>query len=966
MTDLLDRLSTATHHSSGEWRLGEGYLLRVAGRPADVTTALRTENAREWAEQVFALESTRDESGEALRLALEQAVAAVADDHPDRIALINLRRDVFNARRPRNSTLSKADPLLTPDARALLDEWMGTVASLRETLEAGADVVGADITAARTRARDVLSDDDLRSAVLLQSEVLEKNMDRYLSGKRKMDKQNRQVERTLLELLYRAALKTSPFSTLTSVALGRFAADSARPRPEPVSLRQHSSASLNVAILARLAAVILADPELRSSIRVTLAPGASTEGDSMRYVRRRTSAGADPDAVVAIDSVHEDLFFLPSGPALDDVVRRTRDARPRLSELAADVTAASDSRTPEDVEKLLGHLLRLGFLLAPELQVDLRASDPASSFVTALRAQPNATLRDVADRLGQAREQVQRYPATPARERRGVLGEVRRLVTESFEAVGASSALVPRTVIYEDTVTTSDGLEVSRSQWEQTMLPDLADLARILPAFDLNLPRRLTATGFFRARYGAGGSCDDVVRFCHEFQRDFFSPYTQRSMRRRQFDDDNAFVPQENWFKLTDIAAIDDAREQASLFLRDPQAVLGSGTDERRDDDGGDADEIQLGPEFVDAVHRRLPPSERTAQPWSFFVQLAADGTEDAPGRLVLNRAYAGLTLMFSRFAHSLDDAGANARGLIRDVLHRYTPDGAVLAELRGGYETTNLNVHPAVTDYEIVCPGDASTRPAEEQIPLEDLRLVHDAEADRLALVSHRLGCEVVPIYLGFLMPMALPEVQQVLMCLSPSGMAQIDLWAGTGQPVPADGITMYPRLSLGNLVLQRKMWKLSTDVFPFRDPQHSDAEHFLRLQRWRREHGLPGRLFAQIDNAAAGSTVDGGDDGADNDEGTRTADADGAGSGRGERRKAGRKPLPVDFGSWLSLHLFEQMALGATSRIVLTEAYPDQDALWLRDENGRPYVSELLVELYDTTRDAREPEADERGSHG
>ncbi|WP_162452871.1 lantibiotic dehydratase [Phytoactinopolyspora mesophila] len=937
MTELLDRAASSRASGTSVWRFGQGYLVRVAGQPAGSVAALRTENAVEWAERVFELEAARDTTAADLCARLEELIATTGAADPGRVGLINLRRDVFNARRPRAGTVAKADPLLPPDTKVLFDEWTATVATLRETLDAGGEILGADITAARERARAAVAGDDLRSAVLLQSEVLEKNMDRYVDAKRagkkaKLDKHGRQVERTLLELLYRAALKTSPFSTLTSVGMGRFSSQTDRVRPEPASLRQHPTVRLNVAVLARLAAVILADPELRSSLHVTLAPGASAEGDAMRYVRRRTSAGADPDAVVAIDSVHEDLFFLPSGPALDDVVGFTRERRPRLSELAGQITAASATRTPQEVDQLLGHLLRLGFLLAPDLQIDLRAADPAVPFVESLRAQPHPVLRDVGAQLAEVQALVERYPRITARQRRDVLTSIRDLVTECFAGVGATPALVPRTVIYEDTVIAGDGLDVSRDTWDASILPDLADVARILPAFDLNLPRRLTATGFFRARYGAGGRCDDVVRFCHEFQRDFFSPYTQRAMRRRQFDDDNAFVPQENWFKLPDIAAVDEAREAASLHLRDLQASSGA------------TDEIRLGPEFVDAVTRHLPPDERVAQPWSFFVQLATGESGPEPGRLVLNQAYAGMTLMFSRFAHSLDAAGVGASELIREVLDDYAPDGAVLAELRGGYETTNLNVHPGVTRYEIVCPGDASTRPPDELISLEDLALVHDAETDRLTLVSDRLGCEVIPIYLGFLMPMALPEVQQVLMCLSPTGMAQIDLWAGTGEPVPAEGITMYPRLLLGELVLQRRMWKLSTDAFPFRDPQRSEAEHFLELHRWRRRHGLPERLFAQVDAAAARTTADDGD-------AADTGD-DPAGAG-GPERKSGRKPLPVDFRSWASLQLFEQMALGASSRIVLTEPYPDLDGLWLHDEHGRPHVSELLVELYHTGRD-------------
>ena len=187
---------------------------------------------------------------------------------------------------------------------------------------------------------------------------------------------------------------------------------------------------------------------------------------------------------------------------------------------------------------------------------------------------------------------------------------------------------MPRTVIYEDTTITGEGMEVDRGLWERTLLPDLADLADLLPAFDLNVSRRLTAKGFFKARYGVGGQCEDVVRFCHEFQRDFFEPYTRRSMRRRQFDDDNEFVPQENWFKLEDIVAVDRAREAASLHLRELQ---GSSAPRRRRSLGADlcrrrrlpakpVEEIHLGPASstpygVSCPRRRSWPSHGRSSP---------------------------------------------------------------------------------------------------------------------------------------------------------------------------------------------------------------------------------------------------------------------------------------------------------------------------------------------------------------
>ncbi|GAA2070127.1 lantibiotic dehydratase [Actinomadura alba] len=925
MTDVLGHPATDLDAGTEatRWRLGEGFLLRVAGRPAGATTALRTDDAVAWTRRVFDREAERDAAGRRLREELEKAIVELDGGDRNRVALINLRRDVFNARRPRPATLTKADPLLPPGRAALLAEWTRAMTSLDDVLAEGTGILDADIAAARARARAVLADDALRCAVLLQSEVLERSMDRYLDPGRRLDKSGRQIERTLLELLYRAALKTSPFSTLTSVGLGRFTAGSMRPAPQPTSLRQRSTVRLNVAVLARLSAVILADPELRSEISVALAPGASTDGEITRYVRRRTTAGAAPDAVVALDDVHEDLFFLPSGPALNDVVTIAGQTRLTLRELSERV-ATADDRSAEAADRLVGHLLRLGFLLAPDLQIDLRSADPAAAFATALAAQVHPTVRRVAAILTEAGQVIARYGTTPARGRAALLTEVRRLVREAFDLVGAPDRLVPHTLLYEDTTITGDGMATDRGVWEREALPSLATLADILPAFDLSLPRRLTALGFFRARYGSGGRCDDVERFCHEFQRDFFSPYGQRSMRRRAFDEGNNHVPQENWFKLPEIAALDRAREAASLHLRGVRP------------EDGTAEEIRLGPEFAAAVRAHLSPVRRFDQSWSFFVQLASATGRPGDGRLVLNQAYSGMTLMFSRFAHSLDEGGAGARRLLAGTLRRHTPPGAVLAELRGGYETTNLNIHPCVTDYEIVCPGDISTRPHEEQIPLDDIVMVHDEQADRVRLMSKRLGREVIPLYLGFLLPMALPEVQQVLLCFAPGGMAQIDLWAGTGEPVPAEGITMYPRLVLGDLVLQRRMWKLDTKAFPFRDPRHTDAEHLLRVHRWRREHSLPDRVFAQIDASGRADTL------AEDSEATQP-DSD---------RKTVRKPLPVDFDSWMSLQLLEQLALGASSRLVLTECSPDVDELWLHDEHERAHVGEFLIELYDTPR--------------
>ena len=647
---------------------------------------------------------------------------------------------------------------------------------------------------------------------------------------------------------------------------------------------------------------------------MALAPGATQARDLIRYVRRRQTSASGGDGTVVLDSVHEELFFLPSGPAMHDLLEIVPEVA-TVGELSTRLLEADPGRSAESIDELIGHLLRVSFLVVPTLQIDLHAPDPLEAFLRALQPCDHPVLVAVAEELQGLREAVGAYREAEPRARRGILGTARARARAAFERMGVGPEQVPRVVLYEDVCHGPGTLALSRSAAGASLEQSLAALAEILPAFDHRAPFREALTGFFLARYGAGGICDDFPRFCHEFQRDFFDAYRGRTMRRTPFDDDNRLVPQENWFRSPVIEGLDRARALASELL-----LL-----ERASQPGR---VVRLGEDYLQAVRGALHDPQALRHPWSFLGQVV---DRDAQGaRFVVNQAYAGHALLFSRFLNGLSASGVRAADDLRGYLRDLGGEGAVLAELRGGFDTTNLNLHPDLTDYEIVCPGDVSQRPRAEQIHLHHLYLAHDVGTGRVILRDCRTGRRVIPVYLGFLMPMSLPEVQQVLLCLSPMGMGQIDLWAGTGEKVPVDGVSHYPRVQLGDLVIHREMWKMSRSHFPLRQPSESRSSYFLRVQVWREQNGIPRRIFARVD-VAGGSE----------------APPDGHGPDAGDG-SAGRKPLGVDFDSWGLVSLLEQLVLKANRRIVLTEALPDQEDTWIRDSEGREFVSELLLELY------------------
>jgi hypothetical protein len=295
---------------------------------------------------------------------------------------------------------------------------------------------------------------------------------------------------------------------------------------------------------------------------------------------------------------------------------------------------------------------------------------------------------------------------------------------------------------------------------------------------------------------------------------------------------------------------------------------------------------------------------------------------------LIINHIYPGLTLMFSRFAHFFrEEEGHHLIAQLRATLQQLQPLGAVFAELKGGNDTTNLNLHPQVTGYELVCPGDLSSRPQDEQIPLEDLFIQDDERAGTLRLYSKRLGKEVIPLYLGFLHPIALPEIQQVLLNFSYAATCPLDLWRGVSIATDEDTIVYYPRLRYKDIVLQRAHWEIPAGAFPRRASGQPDEDFFLSVTRWRHTHGLPSRVFVTFESP-------------------RPTPSSHPAAAELAQRTRSYKPLYVDFENYFSVALLEVSLHDVTDRLHMTEMLPQADHLWLKYE-GQSYISELVWEM-------------------
>ncbi|WP_073225420.1 lantibiotic dehydratase [Streptomyces sp. NBRC 110465] len=916
------------------------FMLRVAGLPIDEVRSLRCPDSRRWADDVL---DTTDQlallAGKAADLL--HGLIGGSDDEPLRRALLKLRRDVFNNRLPdpvaAEDALTRVRALDPAAARALAD-WLTGRRALAGKRDAGAALLADETGRTRAELARIAGHERLRKGLLLASPALDAQLDAYrakASGPgARPDRKQRKIERSLLSYVYRTACKTSPFSTFTGVAPGVLAgSDGLRVR---VGEEWRTQARLNVVALGRIADAVIADPVRRADLPLALASGWGRDDDRVRYVRRWVTAG-DDDTAVTFDAVKDRLFFLRRSGTLERLLGLFEERGTiRYGELAAWLERDRGAAR-EECAQYLGALLDVGMVQVPCLRTEVHDTDPLRAFQDALRGLDRPWADRLADRLEEPAAHAARFPDAAPDERRALLEAVRaglRAVQE--EELGLARAKVPRTVLYEDAAAGAGGapavggaahgdpahgspaqgapasgsspsadpapggagseVALDPDAWRELAAGPLAAVERVLPAFDLTLPQRITFQGFFLARYGRGGRCDDLLKLVHDFHEDFFDQYLTFTASRTPYDADGTYVPEVNWLGLPRLRALDAARRTFTARM----AALWEAADPG-------AAEVRIDDAFLDAVSGELDLPPADFAPMSHHVQIA-DRPDDP--LVVLNRSYGGVSFPFSRFTQLFDGLGerllANTGTLV--------PEGAVLAEVTGGPVTSNLNLHGRLTPYEIVCPGERGTLDEEFRIELDDLHLVHDPAADRLALRSSRLDREVIPVYLGYLVPLALPELPRTLLLLSPTSMAPLNVWAGVPEGEPSGGVTGRPRVRHGSLVLSRRSWSAPATVLPLHRPGTPEDGWFLDWHAFRRTHGLPDRVFATV-------------------------------SDTGARGATGAKPQYLDFDSPLSLSAFEALVKSPDARVVFREMLPDEDALPTVSGPGR-HVAELAVE--------------------
>ncbi len=799
---------------------GSPILARISGLPADAMAAFASSLCED---EVSRLREVRAELTRARAELVDRLHAAIPGAPPSlRRALLAVKRDTFNGRsleRHRGAAYWEELQRLAGSCVDSAGRLEAELASHAAALEAAhAHVLERE----RLRLLILLDDPALLRGIALASPVLVESLGRYL-GLAGHPRDGR-LETSLLRYVSRAALKLSPYSTLTRSALGvaRDGLPAGGLRLLGQGWSQRSLVRLKRYSLSQITEMLQRYPPVRERLRTAL-NGSAEELAPDRY-RFLKPAGWELD--LEEGRLRSVLPAVVTASLEGPVAARLWRELPERRLTWGDLTAWLAAEIPGAVEEA-ERLLELGFLrclwpwpaneghLEKHLLDFLRGDD---------------RLQTVAEPLGRlvALEESFRTVADPGR---SVL-EIEHLLEETWEATlellalgpGVRRPRVQKGEIYEDVLLVPSGANTADPVVEVPGVSIREAVRAADPVFRL--------THLFHPR--------------HDFLHTLKATMAERWPGRREIgvlELLNAIQPlwREHARFSASVRRAEGWRETFNPLGLLPLAKLASlreqvweeATAAVRSEDG----ESRICPERLAKALERVP-EEYGPQVGPCLLAQPADA---AGRRWMVNRVFEGTGRYGSRITPSLDVAvrDAYARHFAARSRVEWLGEELELLDLLSTQGDT-LNVHAAQTRHVLETPGEETGGP-ERRLRLTDLRIrLH--ETTGLPTLVDTSGRGYLPVYLGGSSQEFLSVPLKFLSLLGPGEMRPI-------LPSPRErregGVVIRERLSLSNVILSRKRWIIDQAALPENLAILNGAAAFAAIDRWRSGLGIHDRVF-------------------------------------------------------------------------------------------------------------------------
>ena len=846
-------------------------VVRIAGLPAETLAPFGVPDIE--SHSLAPMAQLAKGSGEARERLVEKLFEAVSDAPPeDRKRLLALKRDAFNGRSLErfcsDSEADQDDPVarhLDPSGRDLLQQIVARDARRTELEVELKRLFEERQLLERTALVAALDNAELRRGMALTSPLTVENLYR-LERKEvsRWGKRERRLELSGLRFLCRAAVKTSPYSTLTRSALAVLT-----PGSEPQGSVSESGERAGQAPGAQL---LGSDESWRRHARMRL-KRFLPEGDLVLLSRWRPFVR---DLSLALNDTlerigeHQFQFLRPVFQApkegrlvtFKSIMLKAKLRHALLGKLAegeiampmpyerfVGVVQQEGNGDRESAERFVRQLIGAGILsfqhrwpvntLQVEQEIRRRLREIAESELEPSEAESAAALVESYDEL---LGHLEAFPASaePVRTLRALDAEVDRSFRRAASAAGIEvdeQRIRQEAGNYYEDVHLTHGLEAgsvpAEGSWgaclrlEPTTAAAINEALRPLNRFNQLFHRRheilATLGGFMAAEWPRRHEVPLIETFA-AFQDHWraFKKWRTRDMDR-------------NFDELFDPLDLDPGQELLELRREVMRGVLKATV--RTQAEG--ADDYEISPAALLEATDIIPAAYRPpCGPCAFLQPSNGQATQ-----WVMNRLYEGTGRYASRFAAPMPAPMGERWTEAQRLRGPFILDGepAALLDLwTANFDT--LNLHGPQTDYVLALPGNHFDIDPSRIRRLSDLRVRFRPGVDSAPRIVDSTGQLLCPVYLGGTGVDFSPPIIEMLVHFGPGDLKT------PGLVVPEEacpGGRYWPRLRSGPVILKRRLWQLETAELHQRTRHLGATDALLELNRWRFDNGLPNETF-------------------------------------------------------------------------------------------------------------------------
>ncbi|WP_049570696.1 lantibiotic dehydratase [Nocardiopsis sp. SBT366] len=760
---------------------------RVAGLPSGSARVGELPDTARRLGELDALRGDLTRRGEELADLIHAAVGG-CEDRAVRRALLACRRAVHNGRAPK--ALSEAAMArLSGPARGLHARLVSDHEALDRGWEDAREAYRTETSAAEQRLADLVRDEDFRRALAMASDALYPDVEAWLSGPASAP-EHLNTRRRVVNYVLRTALKTSPFSTLTTAG--------PLPDGDGAGLEGGATEAVQVPAPDRLSRHLELNAEVEFQLERLLVTG---RGPLFLRTNPTLTVMGERAMVVHADGR---CVGVPARPWLLALARRAGDgASP--ADLAGFLTSEFGAAAAE-AESMLGQLVRAGLL-----QSDLGVPDQARDRLTDVADRLGLPEASPVRRVGGAAGEVESAD-TPA-DRWLSLGRLRSTVGEALTEAGGDPSLIPgKYLCYEDVL--PGWTTAPRTPDWSAFDRDLHRVRRLVSVFDGALPGRLAIAELLGRRFGTTARVGLMEAWLAWNE-------AAPANASEGAPDTVLHALRDNPFHLADtgVPRVEELRrfQTGLLGLLSPP----DGGDPAFDADTGALDQLlDAGPDWLPQDH-----------PTTLFLQPLADGS-----------------LAFNASAPGHETAGSRVRRWSEPPVpcEDRGGDGPLLVEVAGLFRSSLNRVAPHAS-HELVWPGCVPSLPPERRVRPADLEIRLDPAGvptlwwrpgDRPVELVHRgtMGRFWFPPVLRFLLDLTTP---------------MSEAWALVGRaralyvnPKPSE-VSVLPRLRVGGVLMERRSWIVPRAELDL--GEGDDFDRFTRVRRRVRDLGLPDVVFAR-----------------------------------------------------------------------------------------------------------------------